>query len=233
MTELKFTGEYFVPGQSPKRIEDDHVERYNFACRIVRGKAVLDIACGAGYGAKLMADAGAERAIGVDISTDNVDYANGVYACERTTFLQGDITNFDSGGPYDVITCFETIEHVEDYKGALVNLKRLLAPDGKLLISSPNRPITSPEAKRLVDKPDNEFHVREFTVGELVGALHEAGFETDPAEIYGQRLQPYFAFKKLRKFYAKRWRPHENASPVVAPLGRLTPRYFLIVAARK
>ena len=206
MTELKFTGEYFVPGQSPKRIEDDHVERYNFACRIVRGKAVLDIACGAGYGAKLMADAGAERAIGVDISTDNVDYANGFYACERTTFLQGDITNFDSGGPYDVITCFETIEHVEDYKGALVNLKRLLAPDGKL----------TPEAKRLVDKPDNEFHVREFTVGELVGALHEAGFETDPAEIYGQRLQPYFAFKLpeiLREALA-----HENASPVVAPL---------------
>ena len=231
--EVAFTGEFFVPGQSPQRIEDDHIERYKFASRHVTGKAVLDIACGLGYGVKLLADAGAKKATGVDILATNVAYANEQYAGKRTSFLQGDITAFDSGGPYDVITCFETIEHVDDYIGALRNLKSLLHPGGKLLISSPNRPITSPETKRLEDKPDNEFHVREFTISELANALQEAGFETDSAEVYGQRPQLHFACKRIRKFYTSRWKPHEKASPLVAPLGKLTPRYFLIMVTRK
>lgn len=229
---LIFTGEYFIPEKSPKRIEEDHIERYRFATQFVNGKTVLDIACGVGYGSGILAEAGALRVDGVDISEDVINYAKCNYHMDNISFLIGDISEYKTNEPYDVITCFETIEHVEDYRRALSNLYSLLNNCGLLLISSPNRLITSPYAKSINDKPSNQFHVREFTIEELGSALNDHGFLIDGSEIFGQRHQRHFANGYLRRIYKKLFNPDKRFNPVLTRVGKLMPRYFVIVARK-
>ena len=67
---------------------------------------------------------------------------------------------------FDLIVSFETIEHVRDPDALLDELQRVLADDGLLIVSTPNK------HQYLVD---NEFHEREFLHEEFV-ALLEARF---------------------------------------------------------
>jgi ubiquinone biosynthesis O-methyltransferase len=229
---LAFTGEYFIPGEAPKRLEEDHTERYRFAAEFVRGKTVLDIACGVGYGSKYLANAGALRVDGVDITEDVIDYAKLNYQVDRISFTIGNIYDFKSDISYDVITCFETIEHVKDYRIALSNLYSLLNKNGVLLISTPNRLITSPRAKSLNDKPSNKYHVQEFILDEFKMELQNHNFRIDKDGIFGQRQQRYFRNKYCRMAYNKFFKTKERASPAVTPVQKLMPRYFLIVARK-
>ena len=57
------------------KIEEDHLARYDFACKFVNRKKVLDIACGMGYGSKMLSKAGALCVDGVDISEEAIEYA--------------------------------------------------------------------------------------------------------------------------------------------------------------
>jgi SAM-dependent methyltransferase len=233
MSETIFTGECFVPGQAPKRLEEDHMSRYNFAADYVQGKRVLDIACGSGYGSRSLFDAGAVSVDGVDLSESVVEFATNKFGCDGVSYCCDSVYTYCVDQPYDVIVSFETIEHVDDYKKALNNLFRLLADEGLLLISSPNRFITSPKADVLTDKPANPYHVMEFNRVEFVAALRDAGFVVDEADVYGQRLQPRIENKILRKFYRKLFRPHLFKNPAVAPVGDKDPRYFLVVAKKQ
>lgn len=219
-----------IPGESPKRIEDDHMARYTFSLPYIKGKRVLDIACGVGYGSSLMATNGASEVHGVDILPSNVEYASKRYGTDSLDFIAGDINTYKGSAAYEVITCFETIEHVPDHRTALANLFRLIAPGGTLLISSPNRPVTSPRAKRIDDKPSNAFHVREFTVSELSDALEAEGFVVDGA--FGQRQRWHSSMKPLRKIHSLLRKPDERSSSSVTRIRNLTPRYFLLAAVR-
>src|SRR5512139_1613877 len=110
--ELNFTGEFFVPGQSGDRIEADHFERYVFAANYAKNKSVLDIACGAGYSGPIFLEAGAKSYEGVDLNDQLVGYATQKYSKDNIVYRAGDICTFSPGNTYDLITCFETIEHV-------------------------------------------------------------------------------------------------------------------------
>lgn len=225
---IGFSGEFMVPGATEQRIVDDHVERYRWAAKRVSGRHALDIACGSGYGSNLLLHAGAARVVGVDIGADQIAFANDNFVDSRLEFRVGDIRTIELAETFDVITCFETIEHVDDYESALVNLRRLLRQDGQLLISSPNRPVTSPHARSISDPPSNPFHVREFTPEELRRALVMAGFDVDPT-MYGQRLQPHIAPRVLASLYRRGRRPQHRKSPAVTPVGSRVPRYFVLV----
>lgn len=227
---LDFTGECFVPGQAPPRMQADHLARYEFAARRVQGLRVLDIACGAGYGSAMLAQAGAVHVDAVDISEQAIAYAREHYANRAIDFQVGDIYSYQSDPRYDLITSFETIEHVSDYHAALRNLARLLRAGGCLIVSSPNRPLTSPHARTLSDRPSNKFHVQEFTVDELTAALEQHGLRVSPGNVYGQRQQPVFAFAPLNHLYRALFKPKRRADPAVTPVERLTPRYMVIVA---
>lgn len=179
------------PGQERCDIETmhpgdlvDHLERYRFASPHVQGRRVLDIACGTGYGAQMYVEAGATDVIGVDVSPEAITAAR--QRCPQGTFLHDSMVTFRDA-PFDVITSFETIEHVEDYQGALLNLRRLLKPGGTLILSTPNRPVNDLNCHSLTDKPANPWHVREFTTAEMRHALIDAGF-TD-IQTYGQKFR--------------------------------------------
>jgi SAM-dependent methyltransferase len=234
-TELNFTGEYFIPGKSGERIEADHLERYKFACKIAKGKSVLDIACGVGYAGPMFILSGSVGYYGVDINDKLVEYAKDNFASELIGYSVGDICTFKIDKKFDLISCFETIEHIRDYKTAIKNLFDLLSPGGTLLISSPNRPVTSPNCNTLNDKPSNEFHIQEFVPEELLSLLNQNGFLGDKNNLYGQRQRKnVYKNRYWRKIiYTLLGNPDINTSPKVTPVKNLLPRYFVISATKK
>ncbi len=203
--ELTFTGEYVVPGKTPLRIERDHRARYHFASQFVEGKRVLDIACGTGYGCQILHEAKAKNVVGVDRSVALIGYAKVNYKVkhfrEDIDFVVAGIVDYKSDSKFDVIVCFETIEHVEDDYGALSNLYSLLKNNGTLVISSPNRPVTSP-GRGADDQPLNEYHVREYTPPELTMKLQDCGF-TVGDELYGQMSYPDSRVREARSPYIR------------------------------
>jgi 2-polyprenyl-3-methyl-5-hydroxy-6-metoxy-1,4-benzoquinol methylase len=175
-------------------------------------------------------DSGASSAVGVDINADALRFANANYANERVRFTAADICSYDGAGRrFDLITCFETIEHVNDHVMAVSNLRRLLAPGGCLLVSSPNRPVTSPRATGLSDRPANPHHVREFVPEELRAVLVDAGFEVDET-VFGQRIERCVPSRILKALYRRAVRPEATKDPTVQPVLAGRPRYFALVA---
>lgn len=232
--EINFTGEYFIPGKSGERIESDHIERYHFACRYAKGKAVLDIACGVGYSGAMFIEAGAVSYDGVDINDKLIEYAKKIYGSDLINYFIGDICKFSNHKTYDLISCYETIEHVEKYEAAIKNLYSLLNRGGTLLISSPNRIVTSPNAATLKDKPSNEFHTQEFIPDELISLLNKNGFIADKSNLYGQRQRiKVYRNRYYRKIvYTLSGNPDIKTSPEVTPVTNKLPRYFVIVASK-
>lgn len=232
--EIEFTGEFFVPGKSGERIEADHMERYKFACAYAKGQSVLDIACGAGYAAPLLMEAGAKNYNGVDLNPDLARHAAATYGSPEIHYTQGNICTFASSVQFDLITCFETIEHVPEFRPAISNLYTLVRSGGMLLISSPNRPISSPKARSLSDKPSNKFHTQEFTPAELLAELRSAGFVVDEKDVFGQRQRPTYTTTLQRKIARLfRGNPDKRTSPAVEPLrSGMSPRYFVVLARK-
>lgn len=231
MTE--FTGEFFLPGQTKKRLRDDHQGRYQFALNHIKGKRVLDMACGSGYGSFMLATGGAAWVDGVDISEEAISYARQQFQYNNLKYTVSDLLTYEPSAKYDILVSYETIEHVNDYKGVIATYYDLLAPGGKLLVSTPNRKITSPQAVNLQGAPSNIYHVREFIVSELVDELVSLGFSVGKNDIYGQRLQPFFKNRKLLKMYKKVFQPHKFSNPYPKFYHKLEPRYFIIMAVKK
>jgi SAM-dependent methyltransferase len=155
--------ERFVPEEAPgSLIEAEHEARYRWAAPAVQGRAVLDAGCGVGYGTAILAGAGAARAVGIDISPEAIEHAHDRYG-EAGGFVVGDLQALPfADDTFAAAVCFEAIEHVADPSRALDELRRVLRPDGLLLISSPNRDVYP---------PGNPFHVHEYRPAELEEAL--------------------------------------------------------------
>lgn len=179
--KLAFTGERYVPGLGGQ-IQHEHFHRYLFAAPYCRGRDVLDIACGEGYGCHLLAQV-AKSTVGVDIDAQMIAYAGRQYASDQLRFLVGDATSIPlPAASVDVVVSFETIEHFQDHERFLAEVARVLRPGGLLIISSPNRSIYTER-----DQHHNQFHVRELDREEFRSALlaqfaHVALFEQRPME---------------------------------------------------
>jgi SAM-dependent methyltransferase len=177
---LPFTGERFTP-EVRGAIWYEHWHRYCAIRPVGAGKRVLDAACGEGYGSALLAGAASE-VTGVDIDPEAIRHAASRYGEKSNLrFVQGSCAALPlADASIDVVISFETIEHVARQEAMLAEFRRVLVPDGILVVSSPNKPVYSGEAGCV-----NEYHVKELTREELATML-VAAFPQQAW--YGQRM---------------------------------------------
>ncbi|MCI0697892.1 methyltransferase domain-containing protein [candidate division KSB1 bacterium] len=164
----------------------EHYNRYRFCAPFVAGKKVVDAACGIGYGAFLLAQAGAEHVDAIDISPEAIAAARRHYAHPRVRFEARDLLSLSPTGDHDVVVSFETIEHLADTKRYLQVMCNFLKSGGLYFVSTPNRNVSNWEAASF-DRGKNPFHVFEWTLEELVRLLRVYFVVED---VYCQR--PYY-----------------------------------------
>jgi SAM-dependent methyltransferase len=160
----EFTGERLIPGQVDIDLLNEHMARYTFAARLARGKRVLDAGCGAGYGSAEMAET-ALSVVGVDVAAEAVDFARANYRLPNLSFAQGSCTALPyPDGAFDLVVAFEVIEHLENFAALLVEARRVLAPNGQFIVSTPNKLYYTESRGR---EGANPFHVHEFEFEEF------------------------------------------------------------------
>jgi GT2 family glycosyltransferase/SAM-dependent methyltransferase len=161
---IEWTGERCVPWTDDLQVIYEHYHRYALAARFTAGARVLDLACGEGFGAALLAT-GARDVVGVDIDPQTVEHACANYSSDKLHFRIGSMISPEllaGADRFDVITCFEALEHVEEQDTLIAVVRRLLAPGGLFLTSTPDVTVYSHEHGN-----DNPFHVRELTEPEF------------------------------------------------------------------
>lgn len=183
---LEDTGERVVPEyMKPENgMWLEHLARYYFSFPYLKGR-VLDIACGSGYGTKLIAKSKRKEiteAVGVDIDAETIQYAKGAHHHPKVSFMKEDALNPDLPdllGSFDTILSFETIEHVPDDRKFLDQLVKLLRPGGTLVLSTPfgagrEEPSGSP------------FHFFQLTEAEFESLCTETRFGFSAIDFYYQ-----------------------------------------------
>lgn len=142
----------------------EHLHRYAIATDFVCGKNALDIACGEGYGTALLGQY-ANNIVGIDISESTINKAQAKYIQKGVEFITGDICKIPfPQETFDVITCFETIEHIDNQEEALKEIKRVMKNDGLLLISTPNKRMYSDKSGYRNPFHKKELYLEEFKV---------------------------------------------------------------------
>jgi SAM-dependent methyltransferase len=113
-------------------------ERYVWAAEYCKDKDVLEVACGAGQGIGVLSRTSSRFAAG-DFSADLVQIAKSHYG-KRAEILQFDAQDMPfEDNSLDVIILFEAIYYIPDAKKFLLECRRLLRPEGYVLIATANK----------------------------------------------------------------------------------------------
>jgi SAM-dependent methyltransferase len=194
---LPLTGERLLTGE-PDEVTLEHLHRYALALDFCRGRRVLDIASGEGYGSNLLAGV-AESVKGVDISAEAVEHARGKYRRPNLEFLRGAADDVPlPPGSVDTAVSFETIEHHDRHVEMLAELKRVLRPDGLLVISSPDK-LHYTDLRGVT----NPFHVKELYREEfhaLVGGHFRHVRALSQRIVYGSLIAPEGGARDFREY---------------------------------
>ncbi|HXM39770.1 MAG TPA: methyltransferase domain-containing protein [Bryobacteraceae bacterium] len=165
---VEFTGERVIPGQVDADLLNEHLARYAFAARLARGKRVLDAGCGAGYGAAELA-ASALSVVGADIAAEAVMFAHAHYQRPNLEFEQAAcIALPHPDAAFDLVVAFEVIEHLPAWRDFLLEVRRVLAPTGQFIVSTPNK-LYYAESRNQAGA--NPFHAHEFEFDEFRAEL--------------------------------------------------------------
>src|SRR5438094_2398117 len=192
-------------------VED--VERYRFASQFVAGKRVLDIACGTGYGAELLVRVGHALLVhAIDGSDEAIVQAAGTFRLPQLRFQRGKAEQIPvADGSVDVAVSMETFEHLQAPQLFLHELRRVLVPDGFLIISTPRNDSDTRY------HPANPYHVREYSATEFRNALEAVfksvtmwsqltDYEDDTPAVFVSKQSPLGKFARtIVPLPARRW----------------------------
>ncbi len=222
MPNIVNTGERILLEKETPLMIARHLCAYKFAKDFVRGKCVLDIGCGEGYGSYYLSGF-AKEVTGIDYDAAIIDYAKNKYARNNLTFRTSDIKDLNSiGNKFDVVCLFQVIEHLNDALKLLENIRLLLNPGGIFICSTPNRLDASPKSVW----PLNKFHLREYLFDEFDALLKTSFREVEMFGLkrgYGLKL-----FRRLKKIGLFNFLP-DNMNPVKRFYKRIGCDNFVIV----
>jgi SAM-dependent methyltransferase len=185
---LHLTGERTLPDVPEENYWfQRHLVVYRWIAERVRGRRVVDLACGEGYGSAELARTAAS-VVGVDANPEAFEHARAKY--RQVTFERNMVELWD--GDVDCVVFLQTIEHVPDPGGVLERIRELIGPDGVAYISTPNVLTLAPKGE---ERSGNPWHVREYRP-------HE----------YRELCSRHFArVDLLGLFHARKLRAHELA----------------------
>ena len=139
-------------------------------------KSMLDVGCGVGmalaWGQKLLPKL--QRMVGLDFSPNLIQVAREFVLkhCERPGIV--DLVNLPlsayESDPFDLVTCFETLEHIIDTKGTLEHLERLCRPGGTIILTLPYGPWEL-DSDWQQSKKTHRYHCHHFTAQDLTDIL--------------------------------------------------------------
>ena len=151
-----------------------HQVRYRFASSFASfGDTVLDAACGIGYG-RTFFDSSVQY-IGVDKEDHEAGFVD--------EFIQADLNTWEPDFDFNLAVSFETIEHVQDYKFLISQLKK-----------STRWIITSVPVVPTVHM--NEWHLHDFTPLELPGYIEDDNWEMMQYLAQPQELSEIYVFHR-------------------------------------
>ncbi len=160
----EFTGERVIPGEVERDLWNEHAARYAFAARVAGGRRVLDAGCGAGYGAADLASE-AREVLAIDIAPEAIEYARAHYPGANLRFEQASCLKIPApDASFDLVVAFEIIEHLSDWRTFLIEVRRVLSPGGRFVVSTPNK-VYYAEAR--AELGPNPFHAHEFEYEEF------------------------------------------------------------------
>lgn len=168
------TGERTVPGVTHENYWFRRHERvYREVEPYCAQAVVLEAGCGEGYGADLLAGT-AGRVVALDCDAATIAHVARRYP--RVNALVGNLVALPlRPSTVDAVVSLQVIEHLWEQQRFPAECARVLRPDGRLLLSTPNRLTFSPGR----DHPLNPFHTRELAPTELVELLGAAGFDVE------------------------------------------------------
>jgi 2-polyprenyl-3-methyl-5-hydroxy-6-metoxy-1,4-benzoquinol methylase len=143
------------------------------------GARVLDVGCGVGSFSGLLA--ASHRVTCVDVSEENIESVRRRHPDMEA--VQADTTALPfAASSFDAAVFMEVLEHVEDDRGALAELGRVVRADGLLILTVPNLAAPAPLLERLPlrsnhARPGPERHVRDgYSPEQLTRLLRDSGF---------------------------------------------------------
>lgn len=165
-------------GAEPERFA---VRRDFLLAHVCAGDSVLDLGCGDGAFAAVLAGAGAQ-VTAADVADEALRRAAERAPGVSTARLEEGAPLPFSEDAFDLVWAGETLEHVADVTGLLSEVRRVLRWGGTLLVTTPNQARVAVAVDALRGRAlERRFdprsdHLRFFTARSLEAMIREAGF---------------------------------------------------------
>jgi SAM-dependent methyltransferase len=187
---LELTGERTLPDVPAENYwYRRHLVVYEWIAARTRGLRVVDMACGEGYGAALLAR-DAVSVVGVDANPEAHEHARLRYRAPNLRFERALVETFSE--PADAVVFLQTIEHLQDPAATLAHFRDLVGSAGVAYVSTPNVLTLAPAG---AESSGNPWHVHEYRQDEFARLCRDSFANV---EIHGL-------------FHARRLRVHELA----------------------
>jgi SAM-dependent methyltransferase len=138
-----------------------HLAVYKWIAPRCAGLRVLDMACGEGYGAAVLARA-ARHVTGVEANPEAFEHARLRYTRPGLDFARDAVERYAERA--DAVVFLQTIEHVPDPHAVLEHLGGLVPSRGAVYVSTPNVLTLAPAG---AERSDNPWHLREYRLDEF------------------------------------------------------------------
>ncbi len=168
-----------------KRIITDNNFTYRELIKILRPllskvKNVLDIGCGVGAVDFYLATKG-KNVTGIEISKQAIELAKKNTQMfnldKKITFINATFPSKISGNKYDLVIFSEVIEHLDDDKKALRDIRKVLKAGGFLVITTPSKNAPLYRMGMLKEFDKQVGHVRRYTSENLTKLVKECGYD--------------------------------------------------------